>query len=220
MSRVAERGAVAPSDFSRLIVLIVTPIISLCVAVLIINVKKGALGTGNVGWYARDGGDLVLSSRRRMEPAHGEAVSARRPAGFEGCSTIIYYQLLAFPVHARLTLLEHIREQTKPCTSRSLQYRFRLLELSGVANFALVWSESRVFSLRHFVIRKITARANEAVGEVTAGTEEFQNKPSKEEDGNKDSVKDKEDQRRAVDVETERDLRNSEKEYATPKPMM
>lgn len=77
-----------------------------------------------------------------------------------------------------------------------------------------------MFSLRHFVVRKVTTGANEAMSEVAAGAKELQNEPSQEEDGNEDSVKDKKDHRRAINVETEGDLRDSKEENATSEPMM
>lgn len=57
---------------------------------------------------------------------------------------------------------------------------------------------------------KIAAGADKTVGEVAAGTEEFQNKPCQDKQSDENSVEDKEDQGRTVDVETKGNLRKPE----------
>lgn len=66
-------------------------VVWLDIAVLVVDVEESALGTGDVGGYTWDGGDIVLSTRRRVQSTHCRAVSAGCTAGFEGCATVIHY---------------------------------------------------------------------------------------------------------------------------------
>lgn len=66
-------------------------IIASDIAVLVVDVEHGALGAGDVGGYARNGGNIVLSAGRGVEPTHGGAVSAGCTTGFEGCTTVVQY---------------------------------------------------------------------------------------------------------------------------------
>lgn len=84
MGRVAESRAVAVAVLAHCIV-------ASDVAVLVVDVEQGALGAGDVGGYARNGGNIVLSAGWGVESTHGGAVSARCTAGFEGCATVVHY---------------------------------------------------------------------------------------------------------------------------------
>lgn len=72
-------------------VAVLTHIVALDIAVLIVDVEHGALWAGDVGGYARDGRNIILSAGRGVESTHSRAVSAGCAASFEGCATVVHY---------------------------------------------------------------------------------------------------------------------------------
>lgn len=66
-------------------------VVALDVAVLVVDMEESALGAGDVCGYAWDGGDIVLSTRRCVEPSYSGAVSTRCTASFERCATVVHY---------------------------------------------------------------------------------------------------------------------------------